>query len=67
MPILKEEFLLLRFSRLLRDSDPFPANNVIVNTTVAANAQFVANLEIGEDQLLAANVDSITTSFFIQP
>lgn len=67
MPTLKEEFLLLRFSRLLRDSDSFPANNVIVNTNLAANAQFFANLEIEANQALAANVDSITTSFFIQP
>lgn len=33
MSSIKEEFLLIKFSRLIRDQDLFPTTNVILNNT----------------------------------
>lgn len=51
MSVIKEEYLLVRFSRLLRDTDPYPTTNVVIDETVATfltdYSAYVARIKLG--------------------
>jgi hypothetical protein len=45
MSVIKDEFILVRFSRLLRDEEPFPTTNQIVDQDIALNINAFADIE----------------------
>lgn len=64
MSVLKEEFLLLKFSTLYRDRDTLPTTNVVVDSFISENIASMAKVFALDPTLMPAsfisNLDTVT-------
>lgn len=66
MSIIKEEFLLVRFSRLLKDNEPYPTTNVVINEEIATLINTYSS-DVAKNQLgLSADSTDVQTNYIIQ-
>lgn len=66
MSVIKEEFLSIKISRLLRDGDPFPTTTVMINNTmitaIEEYSRDLALILLGAEDLNDVTVTSTTST-----